>query len=123
VIKNAISVGYAAIPIRTEAERTLAERWLSSRTGLVVPTRELFGLAPAKPADRLANWLGRAATVTILRYQGMGTAAAQDRASEEVRRFRRTDWSDARLVTVQQVAPRPDGTARKPVDDPSCGRS
>ena len=60
--------------------------------------------------------------MTVLRYQGLGATAAQQRASEEVRRFRRTDWPDAHLVTVQQVTPRPDGTARKPADDPSCGR-
>lgn len=122
-IKNSTSVGYAEIPIQTESERALAERWLSDRSGFAVPTKELFGLAAADPADRLASWLGRAATVTVLRYQGIGTAAALDRASQEVRRLRRTEWPDARLITVHQVPPRPDGTARKLADDPSCGWS
>ncbi len=76
-----------------------------------------------KPADRLAGWLNRAATVTVLRYQGIASATALGRASEEVRLSRRTEWSDARLVTVQQVAPRPDGTARRLADDPDCGWS
>ena len=56
VIKDMISVGYAGIPIRSDAERALAEEWLSNRTGFAVPTRELFGLAAPQPADRLASW-------------------------------------------------------------------
>lgn len=121
-LAKSISVGYAGIPIQTEAERGLAERWLGDRSGFAVPTRELFGLAAAAPADRLGSWLGRAATVTELRYRDLGPTAALDRATEEVRRFRRTEWPDAQLVTVRQVAPRPDDTAREAVDDRACGQ-
>ncbi len=122
-IEKSISVGYLGLPIRTDDERELAERWLSGRAGFGLSTRELFGLAAPKAADRLAGWLNRAATVTVLRYQGVASGTALGRASEEVRLARRTEWSDARLVTVQQVAPRPDGTTRTLADDPDCGWS
>ncbi|MFC7624059.1 hypothetical protein [Microlunatus sp. GCM10028923] len=118
-LEKSISVGYVGLPIRTDGERELAERWLSDRAGFGVSTRELFGLAA--PKDRLTGWLSRAATVTVLRYRGIASATALGRASEEVRLARRADWPEARLVSVQQVAPRPDGTARTAVDDPGCG--
>lgn len=122
-LAGSVSVGYVDVPIRTDDERELAEAWLNDRGGFAVSARELFGLAAPAAADRVAGWINRAATVSVLRYQGIAAATAFGRAGEEVRLFRRTDWADARLVTVQQVAPRPDGTARTVVDDPGCGRS
>ncbi len=120
-LPKSISVGYVGLPIQTEDERELAEQWLSGPAGFGLSTRELFGLAAPDAEDRLASWINRAATVTVLRYQGVAAATALGRASEEVRLLRRTEWADTRLVTVQQVAPRPDGTARVLVDDPECG--
>ncbi|GAB3761727.1 hypothetical protein [Microlunatus parietis] len=122
-ITDSLSIGYVDLPIRADDERELAEQWLSRPGGLAVSTRDLFGLAAPDPKDRLASWFSRGATVTVLRYQGVAAATALGRAGEEVRLSRRTEWTDVRLASVQQLAPRPDGSARTLVDDPACGRS
>lgn len=113
-------VAYISVPVTTEPERALAQQWLSDPDGFRLGLGELLGLALAEPGDRLASFLTRAATVTLVRYSGVDLAEAQLRVRGELTALRRVDWSDARLVSAATIAPQPSGSARTLVDDRLC---
>jgi hypothetical protein len=86
----------------------------------VVSLNELLGLKTPSATDQLTSFLGRAATVTILRYSGGGTAAAAERVTGELTLLRRVEWPDAKLLEASQIAPQPDRSPRSLVTDPTC---
>ena len=111
---------YLAIPVRTPAEQDLVETWLSSPQGFSLRLDELLGLQPPKPSDQLVSYLTRAATVTTLRYVGVTPGAAAARVRTELLDQRRTEWSDARLAEVSQIAPQSNNAPRTVSTDPTC---
>ena len=116
-------VAYISVPVTTEPERALAQHWLSDPGGFRLGLDELLGLALADPSNRLASFLTRAATVTLVRYSGVDLADAQLRVRGELTALRRVDWADARLVSAATIAPQPGGSVRTVVDDRLCRTS
>lgn len=113
-------VAYLSVPITTEPERALAQQWLSDPGGFRLGLNELLGLRPADPSNRLASFLTRAATVTLVRYSGIDPGEAQLRVRSELTSSRRVDWAGARMVSAATIAPQPTGSVRTVVDDPLC---
>jgi hypothetical protein len=115
-------VAYISVPVVTEPERALAQQWLSDPAGFQVSLDEVLGLASADPANRLASFLTRAATVTLVRYSGIDAADAQLRVRSELMSLRRVDWASARMLSAATIAPQPGGAVRTAVNDPLCRR-
>jgi hypothetical protein len=114
------AVAYVQVPVRTEPERALVASWLAGSGPVVVPLDGLLGLRAPQADDRLDSFLTRAATVTVLRYGGVGTARLSDRVAEELRTGRREDWAGVRLVGAGRVEPTSSGAGRRLVPDPAC---
>ncbi len=113
-------VAYIAVPVRTESERQLVSDWVTDRDGLRIPLDELLGLREPGTDDRLAAFLTRAATVTVLRYGAVSTGDVTSRVGSELVNLRRQDWVGVRMMAAGTVAPQPSGGKRTLVDDPSC---
>ncbi|MBO0811533.1 MAG: hypothetical protein J2P23_05755 [Microlunatus sp.] len=119
------SVSYIQIPVSTNAERTLADRWLSSPGGFTLNLSPLLGWTAATARDQLNAWLSRAAQVTVLTWAtdspsaDQAAAAASAQAVQELTTLRRSQQT-TRLHRVTAIAPEPDGSRRVPVIDTQC---
>lgn len=116
-----VSTTYIVIPVTTDAERMLADHWLSSPKGFTLDLSPLLGWTEPTARDQLNAWLSRAADVTILTSasDAAGTTTAADRAVQELTTLRRSQQT-AQLRRVTVVAPQPDGSRRVPVTDQQC---
>lgn len=119
------SVSYVQIPVTTDAERTLADQWLSGSDGFTLDLSPLLGWTTPTAKDQLDAWLSRAAQVTVLTSATdspspeSATTAAAAQAVTELTTLRRSQQT-TRLHEVTVVAPQPDGSRRVPVIDPQC---
>ncbi|MBP2417532.1 hypothetical protein ACFFOM_12005 [Microlunatus capsulatus] len=116
----ATTVVYLRVPVRTPVERALVEERLAAAGGLALDLDGLLALRPPAADDRLGGFLARAATVTVLGWDGPGPGAAAGQLRTELDDDARQLWPDARLVSAGAVAPQPTGTARVLRDDPGC---
>lgn len=116
---DSAEVAYITIPISSDVERRLVERWLSSASGFVLPLTGLLGLSQPKPTDQLATYLTRAATVTVVRY-GTNRLWLSDQVTQQLIASQRVDWPDVTLTEAFTVAPQPNGAVRTLVADPEC---
>lgn len=114
------AVAYVQVPVRTAGERTVVDAWLSPTSAVDVPLDEVLGLRTPQPTDRLASFLTRAATVTVLRYGTSTPTTLQTRTADQLRTSRREEADGDRLIEAVTVAPTADGSRRVAVDDPSC---
>lgn len=113
-------IGYLSVPVRTAAEQALVEAWLSDPAGFQLRVRELLDLKAPKPTDQLISYLTRAATITVLRYDGLDPALARDQVRDELLTARRTERAGSKLIGVSQIEPQPGGNRRSLVTDPTC---
>lgn len=117
---GAAEVAYATIPIATEVERALVERWLTDPAGFTLPLPELLGLRKPDVRDQLATFLTRAATVTVLRFAGTTPSALTDDVSAQLVQGQRIDRPERRLLDAFAVAPQPTGAPRTLTSEPAC---
>ena len=117
---RSMGIAYITVPVTTAAERDLAAVWLSDRAGFTLGLSALLGLQAPSPKDQLTSFLTRAATVTILRYTGLGTQQANDRVRQELVAMRRVEQPQTKLLLASEIDPQPNGTARVLATVPSC---
>ena len=118
--RTSTGIAYLTVPVSTAAERNLAAAWLSDRAGFTLNLTELLGLQGPKPSDQLTSFLTRAATVTILRFEGLTTSAATDRVRTELTALRRVERPESKLLLASLIDPQPNGTDRVLTTVPSC---
>lgn len=114
------TVTYIDVPVKTEAERLLADSWLSDPAGFSLSLDSLLGLKAPAADDRLASWLVRAGTVTSLTTARDVATLNTQILSVELLERRRAELTAGSLVQVQQVAAQAGGAARRVTTDQVC---
>ncbi|MGY4719245.1 hypothetical protein [Naumannella cuiyingiana] len=109
-----------SVPVKTAAERDLANAWLGAPSGFAVDLAPLLGHRPAADANRREQWLVRGAAAFSLGLAGPGAAPTTERLVRELSGNERREDPAVRLLQAEQIRPDPTSGRRQATADTSC---